>query len=101
MPCNQSRSNSRDRCNFHNDRGHKNEGCSCFKDAIEEVVRNGELNDFMAQDAKPLGQSSGGTNKRKKKAREGNDPMVVSATIVEFEVKRILVDSGSAVKVLT
>lgn len=32
---------------------------------------------------------------------EGNDPMVVSVIIVRFEVKRIFVDSGSTVEVLT
>lgn len=32
---------------------------------------------------------------------EGNDPMVVSTTIVGFEVKRIFVNSGSVVEVLT
>lgn len=33
--------------------------------------------------------------------KERNDPTVVSATIVGFEVKKILVDSGSTMEVLT
>ncbi|KAK5839861.1 hypothetical protein PVK06_008706 [Gossypium arboreum] len=32
---------------------------------------------------------------------EGNDPMVISTTIAGFEVKIILVDSGSVMEVLT
>ncbi|KAH1122323.1 hypothetical protein J1N35_005483 [Gossypium stocksii] len=33
--------------------------------------------------------------------KEANDPMVVSATISGYKVKRILVDNGSVVEVLT
>ncbi|KAH1114996.1 hypothetical protein J1N35_008374, partial [Gossypium stocksii] len=33
--------------------------------------------------------------------KEGNDPIVVLATIARFEVKRIFVKSGSIVEVLT
>ncbi|XP_017648048.1 uncharacterized protein LOC108488270 [Gossypium arboreum] len=60
---NQSRSNSRDSCNFHNDEGHKIEDYSSLKDLIEETVMNGELKDFMAWDATLSGQTSRGDNK--------------------------------------
>ncbi|KAK5794172.1 hypothetical protein PVK06_035381 [Gossypium arboreum] len=118
---NESRSNSRDRCIFHNDEGHENKNYSYLKDAIEEPVRDGELKDFVAQGAMPSGQSSQGTGRGKKKAtstrkvesrisdededlmcdEEGNDPMVVEVIIARFEVKRISVHSGNAVEVLT
>ncbi|KAH1032029.1 hypothetical protein J1N35_044203 [Gossypium stocksii] len=63
------RLNLRDKCSFYDDVGHKTEDCFTMKDAIEEAIRN-----------------------------EGNNLMVVSATIAGFEVKRILVDSRSVVK---
>ncbi|KAK5784764.1 hypothetical protein PVK06_039294 [Gossypium arboreum] len=66
-----------------------------FMGAIEEVVKNGELKDFVAQRTDQPGQSS------MTEAKEGNDPMVVPAALVGFEVKRVLVDSDSAVEVLT
>ncbi|KAH1039398.1 hypothetical protein J1N35_041141 [Gossypium stocksii] len=50
---------------FHNDRRHKKEDCSFLNYAINEAVRNGELKDFVGQDALPSGQSSRDTNKGK------------------------------------
>lgn len=41
--------NSRDQCAFHDDMGHKTEDYFTLKDAIEEVVRNGELIEFINQ----------------------------------------------------
>ncbi|KAA3484523.1 RNA-directed DNA polymerase-like protein [Gossypium australe] len=126
---------------------HKTKDCFTLKDAIEEVVRNDELKEFVAQDDSSSGQSFWGTDKGKiedeewktsntkrkthlrsvmlvnslKRLRwqekwkvefneededsicdeEGNDPMVVSTTIARFEVKIILIDSGSVMEVLT
>ncbi|KAH1031570.1 hypothetical protein J1N35_043744 [Gossypium stocksii] len=54
----------------------------------EEAVINGELKDFVTQNATSSGQSLQGKDKGKQKVRG-------------FEVKRILVDSGNAVEVLT
>ncbi|KAH1082065.1 hypothetical protein J1N35_021826 [Gossypium stocksii] len=66
---NQSRSNSRDRCNLHNDEGYKAEDCFTLKNTIEEVVRTGELKDFVAQDASISSQGSRGIDKGKQKVR--------------------------------
>ncbi|KAK5836784.1 hypothetical protein PVK06_012585 [Gossypium arboreum] len=60
--------------------------CFTLKDAIEKEKWNVE---FV------------GDNEELIHDKEGNDPMVVSMVIVGFEVKRILVDNGSAVEVLS
>lgn len=41
------RLNSKDKCVFHNDVGHKTEDCFALKDVIEEIVSNGELTEFV------------------------------------------------------
>ncbi|KAH1072794.1 hypothetical protein J1N35_025122 [Gossypium stocksii] len=43
------RSNSRDRCTFHNDVGYKTKDCFTLNDAIEEAARNSELFEFVDQ----------------------------------------------------
>ncbi|KAK5771445.1 hypothetical protein PVK06_047649 [Gossypium arboreum] len=39
--------NSRDRCAFHDDLGHKTKNCFTLRDVIEEVVQNRELVEFV------------------------------------------------------
>ncbi|XP_040957772.1 uncharacterized protein [Gossypium hirsutum] len=123
------RSNSRDKCAFHNDFGHKTEDCFTLKDAIEEVVQYGKLVEFVDQgiDEDWVGSNAkrkahmrsvmfvsapkrschqgrwsvefGNDNEELVCNKEGNDPMVVFVMIAGFEVKRILVDSGSVVEI--
>ncbi|KAH1108474.1 hypothetical protein J1N35_012242 [Gossypium stocksii] len=64
-----------DRCTFHDDMRHKIDDCFTLKEHIDEVVQNDELTEFMNQSN--LQQVQG------------------------FKVKRILIDSGSAVEVLS
>ncbi|KAK5846637.1 hypothetical protein PVK06_002933 [Gossypium arboreum] len=58
-----SRSNSRDKCAFHNDVGHKIEDCFTLKDVITEIVRNGKLAEFVDQGVFQQGQSLHGDPK--------------------------------------
>lgn len=44
-----------ERCSFHDDREQKIEYYFSLKNAIDEVVRNGELKNFILQKASPLG----------------------------------------------
>lgn len=52
------RSNSIDRCVFHNDVGHKTKDCFTLKDSIEEAVKNVELTKFVDQVTSQQGESS-------------------------------------------
>lgn len=62
-------SESRDRCAFHDDKGHRIEYYFFLKDAIEEVIRNGELIDFMAGNTTQQGQISLTKDKGKQNVR--------------------------------
>ncbi|KAA3484423.1 Retrovirus-related Pol polyprotein from transposon 17.6 [Gossypium australe] len=92
----EKRVNSRDRDAFHDVMGHKTEDLFTLKDAINKAVRNDKLIEYEKWSVK-----FGCDNKKLVRDEEGNYPMVVSAIVVRFKVKRILVDSGSAVEVLS
>lgn len=49
MRCNEKRSSLIDRCVFHNDIGHRIKEYTNMKDAIEEVIRDGELVEYVDQ----------------------------------------------------
>ncbi|KAH1031202.1 hypothetical protein J1N35_043376 [Gossypium stocksii] len=76
MRHNTRRSNSRDRCVFHNDVRHKTEDCFTLKDAIDEVVRNNELAEFVDYGVSQQGQSSRDDPKGKQNVR-GTIHMIV------------------------
>ncbi|KAH1063744.1 hypothetical protein J1N35_028731 [Gossypium stocksii] len=57
IQCSLLKSNSRDRCSFCNDKGYKTNGHFSLKDAIDEVIRHGELRDFIGQETLSSGQS--------------------------------------------
>ncbi|KAH1056372.1 hypothetical protein J1N35_034437 [Gossypium stocksii] len=83
-----------------------------YKFAEAEEIKRASRVSFQMEDGKPRNregqrarqspnsQSLSG-NDELIHNNDGNDPMVVSIEIVGFEVKRILVDSGSTVKVLS
>ncbi|KAH1121439.1 hypothetical protein J1N35_004599, partial [Gossypium stocksii] len=87
-------------------------------DAIKIGVRNDELVEFVDQGVSSRSRvrvvilrvnkrlkgrwivKFGNGNKKLVHDEKGNDPMVVSTIITVFEVKRILIDSGSVIEVL-
>ncbi|KAK5812376.1 hypothetical protein PVK06_027805 [Gossypium arboreum] len=68
--------------------------------AINEAVRNGELIEFVNQ-SEIWNVEFSSEDEDSVCNKERNDPMVVLATVAGFEVKRIHVDSGNAVEVLS
>ncbi|KAK5839780.1 hypothetical protein PVK06_008619 [Gossypium arboreum] len=104
--------NFRDRYVFHNDMRHKTEDCFTLKDVIEDAVCSNTKRRAYMRDVTLLSVPKRSRYQEKWNVEfesdneelicdeEGNDPMVVSATVTGFKVKRILVDSGSIVKVL-
>ncbi|XP_022850727.1 uncharacterized protein LOC111372583 [Olea europaea var. sylvestris] len=109
---------SRDRikyCDFHGDHGHTTEGCLALKQQIEALIRRAsgrDTNNGRKKYAKQLPVSSNtdlahteditfGSKDLEGISFPHDDALVISAIIANFEVKRILVDNGSAANVLS
>ncbi|XP_022897567.1 uncharacterized protein LOC111411250 [Olea europaea var. sylvestris] len=115
----QSLPENRDRtkyCDFHRDQGHNTEGCLALKQQIEALIRRGFLGSYTSHEKCPRNKQNniqegrgseppmpGTINVIIEVPASGGDTNngLISAIIANFEVKRILVDNGSAANVLS
>ncbi|KAK6158972.1 hypothetical protein DH2020_006286 [Rehmannia glutinosa] len=100
-------------CEFHNDFGHTTEECRHLQDEIEWMVGGWvtidqsektharvEIQPVMEVGAVEEPTISFGAEDQRGVALAHNDALVITATITNFEVARVMVDTGSSVNVL-
>ncbi|KAL2526786.1 Ribonuclease H [Abeliophyllum distichum] len=78
-------------CKFHRDHGHDTEDCQQLKEEIERLIKRGQLSKFVGGIA-----VGGDSNSTQKSYARGN-----RSTSMDFDVKRVLVDNGSAADVMS
>ncbi|KAL2512312.1 Ribonuclease H [Abeliophyllum distichum] len=104
-------------CKFHRDHGHDTEDCQQLKEEIERLIKRGQLSKFVKAD-KEKGKEAeyrqqpppragvinvivggiavgGDSNSARKSYARGN------RSTSDFDVKRVLVDNGSAADVMS
>ncbi|XP_052192778.1 uncharacterized protein LOC127801573 [Diospyros lotus] len=100
-------------CRFHRDHGHDTEDCIQLKEEIQELINRGYLRDFVGRGGTVPGSHS---TAPKSTVKEGvvitfseedlpsypsySDPLVITAQVGEWEMRRILVDPGSSSEIL-
>ncbi|XP_012857161.1 PREDICTED: uncharacterized protein LOC105976442 [Erythranthe guttata] len=89
MQPNAKREKSDRYCRFHKDKGHTTEECAQLKAAIERLIKQGHLGEYID---KPR-------NKRRPD-EDHVDALVVTTTVANFLVKKILVDGGSSADIM-
>ncbi|KAL2480161.1 Uncharacterized protein Adt_33127 [Abeliophyllum distichum] len=92
-----SKRDKRKYCHFHRDHGHDTENCFQLKEELERLLRRGFLARYMKNDR---GKEMAVESPTNPPPRAGVIN-VISGDIVDFDVKRVLIDSGNAADVLT
>nr|KYP65652.1 hypothetical protein KK1_011905 [Cajanus cajan] len=119
-----------DWCEFHRTHGHSNENCFFLGRQIERLINEGRLKQFVARKQEGGGFAGGGTTSATRKgytrsvltvsefrrpsqpeisfldsdyegvAPHEDDPIIVSAIVMGYNVKRVLIDQGSSADIL-
>ncbi|XP_010245427.1 PREDICTED: uncharacterized protein LOC104588977 [Nelumbo nucifera] len=116
-------------CKFHRDHGHDTENCFDLRNHIEDLIRHGYLGGFIDKSEKPTQQEqrteiarppprappASAIHGHKKKRNQlitftnddlrgvqapYDDALLITAEVANFEMRRILVDTGSSTDVL-
>ncbi|XP_052172226.1 uncharacterized protein LOC127788156 [Diospyros lotus] len=105
-------------CRFHRDHGHDTEECHQLKEEIQELINRGFLRSYVAKTAGevPVMKDEKSSAVRLKRSRNvdpisfsdsdlpgyptRNDPLVITAELGKWELRRILVDPGSSSEIL-
>ncbi|XP_050290351.1 uncharacterized protein LOC126728596 [Quercus robur] len=97
-------------CRFHKDHGHYTKDCRVLKEQIEELIRNGKLQQYIKRgDSGSIPPSkqrrtSGDLYFSEEDARSvkqpHDDPLVIMIMIEGFNTRRVLVDSGSSADII-
>ncbi|XP_028071286.1 uncharacterized protein LOC114273694 [Camellia sinensis] len=102
-----ARRNQKLRCTYHQDRGHMTQNCRALKQHLEDLVAAGHLRDYIDQDKEvaELGNPPLEPNIEHPPRLIINHPhtdaLIITVGIGKrFDVKRVLVDQGSAGDIL-
>ncbi|XP_022873363.1 uncharacterized protein LOC111392285 [Olea europaea var. sylvestris] len=109
-------------CEFHRDHGHTTEDCHALQREIKTLIKRGFLKNYIASCGNTSSERKQYTRQHAHTPREfrdevkditfgardlegisypHDDALVISAVVANFEVKRILVDNGSAANILS
>ncbi|XP_022897720.1 uncharacterized protein LOC111411417 [Olea europaea var. sylvestris] len=90
-------------CEFHRDHGHTTENCKALQRETEALIKRRLLSSYVGNNKRPRndrGRERAPEAKRDGQPTVGTINIIIGAIVANFEVKRILVDNGSAANIL-
>ncbi|GAU46450.1 hypothetical protein TSUD_402170 [Trifolium subterraneum] len=88
-------------CHYHRVKGHDSEKCYRLKDLIEKLISSGHLRKFLERAAKGnLNKRSPPRSPRRSPPREDDEKEPKRIAILNCDLKRVLIDSGSSADIM-